>query len=273
MKLAPSSPFRFRTVRDTAGLTLLELLVVIAIIGILSALSISGIERAKSLADSMKNTASIREIGLATIQWAGDNGFKLPSPQYPGGMAAPPGVSDEDFFPENYDLSESGLWLDGVVFAQMYMREDKAGNVTGYDVNENGDHLRGTHFVNLFSVKNVPDEENYHKHSYAMNANLRYDRIYDQVQSSDPWLTEKSMANLIQSPHAMLFIDCQETNVVMAEDIGLIEETMETRYKGRGKLVICYLDGHAERIRFEDIPNGDIESEREASRFWRGVDP
>lgn len=267
----------------SAGLTLLELLVVIAILGILSALTISGIERAKSLADSMKNTTSIREIGLATIQWAGDNALKLPSPEYPGGMEPPPGVAPEDFFPENYDLAESGLWLDGVIFAQMYMREGVTSqrtedlgidmSATEFNINENGDHLRGTHFVNLFSIKNLPEEKDYHKHSYAMNANLRYDRIYDQVSSSNPYLTEKSMANLLQSPQAMLFIDCQEKNVIMAEDIGLIEETVETRYKGRGKLVVCYLDGHADRIRFEDIPDGDIETDREASRFWRGVDP
>jgi prepilin-type N-terminal cleavage/methylation domain-containing protein/prepilin-type processing-associated H-X9-DG protein len=273
MKL-PSSlriPISHRRVSEL-GLTLMELLIVIAIIGVLMALMVPGVEKAKLMANYAKNTANIREIGLATITWASDRGNKLPSPEYPGGMEVPNSVSAEDYFPEYWDLGPSGLWLDGVVFAQIYMRENKDGDVTKYEVNEQGEHLKGTLFENTISVLRNPQEEDWHRHSYAMNKNLQYDRIYDQVSSTDPYLTEKTLSNLIFSPKALLYIDCIESNVIDFNDRSLLEETSEERYKG-GKLMAVFLDGHAERLTVNQIPDEDPESDRESSRFWRGVDP
>ena len=265
----PSTFSRYQSFR---GMTLLELLIVIAIIGVLMAIMIPGVEKARVLAEYMKNTTYLRDIAINTITWAGDNGGKIPSPEYPGGMVAPDGVSDEDFFPEHYNLTGTGLWLDGVVFGQIYLRENKYGDITSYVYNENSEHLEGTIFENTLSKRNDPMEKDMHKHSYAMNKNLQYDRIYDQVESEDPYLTEKTLANLVFSPKAMLYIDCIEENVVDFDDIKLLEETSEQRYKG-GKLIVAFLDGHAERLTINQIPDEDPATDRESSRFWRGVDP
>lgn len=254
------------------GMTLLELLIVIAIIGVLMAIMIPGVEKAKLMAEYAKNTAYLRDISLATLTWAADNGNKIPSPEYPGGMEPPPGVAEDDFFPQHYNLTGTGLWLDGVVFGQVYLRENKHGQVTGYDYNEDSEHLKGTIFENTISVRRDPTEQDWHKHSYAMNKNLQYDRIYDQVSSDDPYLTEKSLPNLVFSPKAMLYIDCIESNVISSEDINLLEETSEKRYKG-GKLIAAFLDGHAERLTVKQIPDQSPDTDRESSRFWRGVDP
>jgi len=253
-------------------MTMLELLVVIAIIAILASLVVPGFKKARDVAEAAKNTSNLKQIALATINWAADNNSRLPSPQYPGGMNPPPGVSEKDFFPKHYDLGPSGLWLDGVVFAELYLKENKEGEVTTYDVNENGDHLRGTFFENTISVKKNPEEENWHRHSYAMNASLQYDRIYDQVDSPDPYLTEKTMSNLLFAPRAMLYIDCIETNVVRFEDRQLIVDTIEQRWDG-GKAIVAFLDGHVERLAEDEIPATEPDSDRESSRFWRGVDP
>lgn len=253
-------------------MTLVELLVVIAILIILIALLVPGLNKAKEMADAAKNTANLKQIATATLTWAADNSSKLPSPQYPGGMSAPPGVSEEEFFPEHYNLGGSGLWLDGVVFAEVYMKENKEGETTTYEVDENGTHLKGTIFESTISVKRDPTETNWHKHSYAMNANLQYDRIYDQIDSSDPYLTEKTLSNLLFAPRAMLYIDCIETNVVRYNELNQIIETSEKRWNG-GKLIVAFLDGHAERLTVREIPDTDPESDRESSRFWRGVDP
>ena len=121
-------------------------------------------------------------------------------------------------------------------------------------------------------MKKNPTEEDWHRHSYAMNANLQYDRIYDQVESSDPYLTEKTMANIIFSPKAMLYIDCKEKNVIMHEDRELIIETLEERWDNT-KVIATFLDGHAERLRDTEIPEDDPYTDRVSSRFWRGVDP
>lgn len=254
------------------GMTLVELLVVIAILIILIALLVPGLNKAKEVAEAAKNTSNLKQIATATLNWAADNGSKLPSPQYPGGMEPPPGVSAESFFPKHYNLAESGLWLDGVVFAEIYMKESKDGVTTTYEVDEEGTHLKGTIFESTISVKRDPTETNWHKHSYAMNANLQYDRIYEQIDSTDPYLTEKTLSNLLFAPRAMLYIDSIETNVVRYEDLDEIADTIEKRWKG-GKAIVAFLDGHAERLKENEIPREDPQSDRESSRFWRGVDP
>lgn len=255
-----------------AGMTLVELLVVIAIIVVLISLLVPGLNKAKEVAEAAKNSSNLKQIATATINWAADNNSKLPSPQYPGGMEPPEGMSPEDFFPKHYNLGESGLWLDGVVFAEVYLKENKEGETATYNVTDDGEHLKGTLFESTVSVKNDPMEEDWHKHSYAMNANLQYDRIYDQIDSSDPYLTEKTLANILFAPRAMLYIDCIESNVVKYEDRKLIVDTIEERWKG-GKAIVAYLDGHVERLSEKEIPNNDPETDRESSRFWRGVDP
>jgi prepilin-type N-terminal cleavage/methylation domain-containing protein/prepilin-type processing-associated H-X9-DG protein len=254
------------------GMTLVELLVVIAIIVVLISLLVPGLNKAKEVAEAAKNSANLKQIATATINWAADHKSRLPSPQYPGGMEPPSGISADDFFPEHYNLGESGLWLDGVVFAELYLKENKDGVVTNYQVSDNGDHLKGTLFESTISVKRNPQEEDWHKHSYAMNANLQYDRIYDQVDSPDPYLTEKTLSNLLFSPRAMLYIDCNDSNVVKFDDRKLIVDTIEERWDG-GKVIAAYLDGHVERLGENQIPRSDPETDRDSSRFWRGVDP
>lgn len=254
------------------GMTLVELLVVIAIIVVLISLLVPGLNKAKEVAEAAKNSANLKQIATATINWAADNNSRLPSPQYPGGMEPPSGMSPDDFFPKYYNLGESGLWLDGVIFAELYLRENKEGEVTSYNVSANGEHLKGTLFESTVSVKTNPQEEDWHKHSYAMNANLQYDRIYDQVSSSDPYLTEKTLSNLLFAPAAMLYIDCNDANVVKFDERQLIIDTIEKRWDG-GKVIVAYLDGHVERLSENQIPEASPETDRESSRFWRGVDP
>lgn len=263
------------------GMTLVELLVVLAIIVVLASVLFPSLNKMKEITEAMKSSSNLQQIAVATLNWSTDHRNKLPSPQYPGGMEPPPGTSDEDFFPEHWDLADSGLWLDGVIFAELYLKEENLeragdegeddGKTAGYSINEEGDHLKGTFFESLRSVKKNPLEKNWHKHSYAMNANLQYDRIYKQVDSPDPYLTEKTLANLVFSPQAMLYIDCIETNVVMFEDRQEIVDTIEKRWDG-GKAIAVFLDGHAERLRAKDIPEESPETDRQSSRFWRGID-
>lgn len=264
--------FRIKSSRSLA-FTLIEMLVVIAIVVILLALLVPALNKGRELAEITKNVHNIKQIASATISWATENNGRLPSPIYPGGMEVPKGTDPDEFFPKYYDLGESGLWLDGVIFAALYMRESKDSEVTGYAVDELGHHLKGTYFENTLSVRSRPEVEDWHRHSYAMNANLQYDRIYDQVDTSDPYLTEKTMTNLVFSPKAMIYIDCEEKNYVMFEDRQMVLDAITTRYGRNGKGIVAFLDGHAERLRESDIPADDPDSDRESSRFWRGVDP
>ena len=269
--------------RNRDGFTMVEILVVVAILGILMAILVPSLGKAKEIAEAMKNTTNLKNIATATLAWAGDHGNKLPSPQYPGGEVVPGTMDPDDYFPEFWNLGESGLWIDGVVFGHMYLAEqqrregDEEGNygdegyasTGGYEIDEVGTHLKGTLFENTQAVKVDPTEEDWHKHSYAMNTNLQYDRRKADVL--DPWLTEKTLSNLLFMPNALLYIENKESNLIDFEDRSDIIETMRERWDGK-KAIAAFLDGHAERIKEDQIPENDIYTDRESSRFWRGVD-
>jgi len=268
--------------RSTVGaFTLIEVLVAVSIIAILAALSVSGYQRAFTLAEATKSVNGVKQIVNATLVWTADHGGRLPSPEYPGGMTVPNGVDPNDFWPDHWnDVPDSGLWLDGVIFAEVYKRgqeerlEDDSGRPTsvGYEMDMDGTHLKGTLFECVQSIKQFPEEKNWHWHSYAMNKNIQYDRIYDTAASDDPWLTEKTLSNIPFASNAMLYVECMEKNVVEFQDLDLILETAEGRWDGK-KVIVGYLGGNVERIRPSAIPTESPENDRDSSRFWRGVDP
>ncbi|MEO0416418.1 MAG: type II secretion system protein, partial [Verrucomicrobiota bacterium] len=173
------------------GLTLIELLVVLVILTIIASMTVVGLARMKEAAEQAEHVTYLREIALATISYATDNGNRLPSPEYPGGMGDDYDDGGDDCPEHAFFASSSGLWLDGVIYHWMYYESEARGgradesnaafqaamdkaaqegpdNIDG----ENGRHLEGTHFGSKRSYKKNPEEEDWHYHSYAMNANL-----------------------------------------------------------------------------------------------------
>ncbi len=252
---------------------MIELLIVILIIGILSALAFPVAGKVKRLADEAVTINNLKQISSATMVWAAEHGDKLPSPKYSG---------DEIDLPLYWTLQtdgEEGLWLNGVVFAAVYIEEDLADDPSdivpapsgGSNQASSGVHLVSTVFESRVSTLANPQETNWYKHSFAMNANLMYDEMATLRGLPNPWYSEKALSKF-EPAAAMLFIDCSEPNVVMAEDLPSILETAEERYDGK-RVAVCYLDGRVQKIHPDEIPASDPESDRESSLFWRGVLP
>ena len=244
-----------------AAFTLLELLIVIVIIAALSALMFPALNGIVNSARATTATYALRDIVNGTVNWSVDHGNRIPSPIY----------SSNDYEPDEeaeYNPTGTGLWCDGVLFKNIYPDTDPA--TPSPSLATAGGHLIGTVFESIASVNANPDELDWYKHSYGMNKSLVHDEI--NKDAADPDLTEKNMVNIEYLSSAMIFMDSPDANVIDAETMPFEAlENASKRYLNKFVLV-AYLDGHIVRMNPAMIPPGDPNSNRDASRFWRGVD-
>jgi len=273
------SPIRPIARSHRRGFTLVEVLVVIVIVVILAGLGAGGYRKAINAARMTGTVNNLGSLVTATHNWGTDHGGKLPSPEYPGayqgGNYPSEGATPAESNPEYWNLGDSGLWLDGVIFAQVMIEpgDPEKMSLSEFESESkatDGGHLVGTIFESSGSVDNNRGETDWYRHSFAMNANLQFDGLFSEVGGgTQAFLTEKTLGNLSFQSNAMLFIDCNEKNVVMAEDIDFIKESAD-RYGGN-KVIVGYVDGHVERVKVGNLPTGSVDTDPEASKFWRGV--
>lgn len=101
-----SKPFVRRRSRRLKGFTLVELLVVVAIIALLIGMLMPVLSKARRHAARVACMANLRQLGLALVAYAGENGGYLPAPA----SALQPQEADWVHWQANRDIAESRLW-------------------------------------------------------------------------------------------------------------------------------------------------------------------
>ena len=96
--------------RGPKGFTLVELLVVIAIIGVLAALLMPALSKAKNQAGKMTDLNNLKQIMLAVHTYAGDSSDVLPSANWDAGGGNLPGWLYTPGGPVNFDPTTGQLW-------------------------------------------------------------------------------------------------------------------------------------------------------------------
>src|SRR5947209_18837064 len=83
--------------RFVPAFTLVELLVVIGIIALLISMLLPALNRAREQSRRIVCASQMRQLGIATLQYANSNRGHLPAPAWNGGYNPKPGPSQENY--------------------------------------------------------------------------------------------------------------------------------------------------------------------------------
>ena len=229
------------------GFTLIELLVVIAIIGVLAAMLLPALSRAKQQAQGVQCISNLRQLHLAWETYSNDHGGRFPSNHGDGSAARPGGLP-----------SWVGGWLD--------YRTDNPDNTNSFllvDPKVNGGMGE---YVGNPGVFKCPSDK-----SWAINGAQRYNRVrsysmnfhvgptHSGISADGFWLYFRaSDFGQPQPSQLLLFVEEHEDSIGGSAFVNLLGDlergflTALPSGRHNGANPISYADGHVEMHKWQD---------------------
>jgi prepilin-type N-terminal cleavage/methylation domain-containing protein/prepilin-type processing-associated H-X9-DG protein len=245
-----------RLIRNEPGFTLIELLVVVAIIGVLGALLLPALSRARSQARNMECVNNLRQLFLASTMFAAENGgrYVAAAPDIAdmgGGLKRWHGVRpalDQPFDSQQGPLAEYlafGIVKECPVFIE-YRNESEAPNAFesgtgGYGYNSA--YIGGTSYLNEF-----PD-------SYRLaTMDTRIKKPGTTIMFADAALPQKGYIieyGFVEPPYHPT-PDAPEGKV----EWGIAAPSIHFRHGGRAN--VLWSDGHVTSEKIEWTPDTNV---------------
>jgi prepilin-type N-terminal cleavage/methylation domain-containing protein/prepilin-type processing-associated H-X9-DG protein len=245
------------TLSTTRGFTLVELLVVIGIIALLISILLPALSRAREQANKVACLSNLRQLGMAVMQYCGDNKDRFPRPATSGGV-------DEDwiYWQPGRNLDDGRLvpYTGGRFIAKAYRCPSDA----SFESHLNG--YKYTYTVNetMFRYINALNGLDINGNPGGTHGKHDGKEIGDTSPANSPmtpYTLKRSMIS--RSAEKIMIIDESSTSVddgcwaPQNYDVAKGENVLSNRHDrkseskldpnaGRGN--VCFADGHADFI-------------------------